>query len=216
MQVSHLGHATVLVATSRTQILIDPGGLSSGWHDLTDLDVIAITHQHADHLDRTRLGGLLASNPDALLVTDADTARQLRDHDVAAEVLTPGEQLRSQDVTVTAVGGRHAIIHADIPRIGNVGLIIEQDDGARILHPGDALDAIPKGIDVLALPINAPWASLSQTIEFTGAVDAPHVIPIHDALLSEAGRGIYLRLLGELTHDGITPTDLSDGTRLTL
>ena len=45
------------------------------------------------------------------------------------------------DVLVTAVGGQHAIIHRDIPRIGNVGYVLRSEGEPTLFHPGDAYDA---------------------------------------------------------------------------
>ena len=40
MQITHLGHAAVLVETERARILIDPGNFSDRWHGITDLDAV--------------------------------------------------------------------------------------------------------------------------------------------------------------------------------
>ena len=51
MRITSLGHACLLVETGDQRILIDPGTFSPGFQDLTDLDAIVVTHQHADHVD---------------------------------------------------------------------------------------------------------------------------------------------------------------------
>lgn len=214
MQVSHLGHATLLVETDRARILVDPGTLSDAWVGLTDLSMVVITHQHADHLDIDRVPGFLAANRDATVVTEAATAAILADHGVPATVMAAGGEIGVGDLTVTGHGDTHARIHPQIPLIPNLGVVIEQADGARILHPGDALEVAPT-VDVVALPIAAPWASVAMLADWTVEVAAPHVVPIHDALLSDAGRAVHLRLLRELTGD-IAMADLADGSRLTL
>ena len=214
MQVSHLGHASLLVETDRARVLVDPGTLSDGWLGLTDLAMVVVTHQHADHLDLERLGPVLTANPDAILVTEPATAAVLADHDVPATVLATGEGRRAGDLTVTGHGTIHARVHPRIPPVPNLGIVVEQDDGARILHPGDALEVTPS-VDVVALPIAAPWASVADLADWAVEVGAPHVVPIHDALLSPAGRAVHLRLLRELTDD-IAVADLADGSRLTL
>jgi hypothetical protein len=92
-------------------------------------------------------------------------------------------------VLVTAVGGQHAVIHRDIPRIGNVGYVLRSEGQPSLLHPGDALDAVPDGIDVLAVPAYGPWAAMKETIDFVRAVGALEGFLIHDELLSDSGRG---------------------------
>ena len=100
-----------------------------------------------------------------------------------------------------AVGGEHATIHRDIPMIGNIGVLLRADGEPTLFHPGDAYAATPQGVDVLAVPLVAPWAALKETVEFTRAVGAPKAIPMHDAIVSDGGRGFYVMLLDQLTSD---------------
>lgn len=73
MRITHLGHACLLVESAGRR-LIDPGSFSSGFAGLADLDAVLVTHQHADHLDRAALPGLLAANAQATLVTDSQSS----------------------------------------------------------------------------------------------------------------------------------------------
>jgi hypothetical protein len=114
-------------------------------------------------------------------------------------------------VTVTGVGGRHAVIHEDIPRIGNVGLLVAADGEPTLFHPGDMIDTAPDGVDVLAVPLNAPWCAAKETATFLRAVGAPAALPIHDALLSPAGRATYLRVLGGLLPERTQWVDAPNG-----
>ena len=90
------------------------------------------------------------------------------------------------------------MIHADIDRIGNVGMLLSADGEPTLLHPGDSYEATPAGVDVLAVPVSAPWCAFKETVEFTRSVGARTLVPVHDALLSERGRALYLRQLGAL------------------
>ena len=40
---------------------------------------------------------------------------------------SPDEQTVIGDVLITGVGGQHAVIHRDIPRIGNVGVLLRAE-----------------------------------------------------------------------------------------
>jgi L-ascorbate metabolism protein UlaG (beta-lactamase superfamily) len=104
------------------------------------------------------------------------------------------------DVAVTAVGSRHAVIHDDIPRIGNVGLVVQAPGVPTLLHPGDSYETTPSGIDVLAVPLNAPWSAFKETVDFVRAVAPATAFPIHDGLLNGVGRALYLRQLTALGH----------------
>ena len=215
MLITHLGHSAVLVETDDARILIDPGNFSDAWHRLTDLDAVLITHQHPDHLDPQQMPALLASNPDARVFAEPSILDQVAAGDLpnlgkAAEALPADRQEAVGDVLISAVGGQHAVIHPDLPRIGNVGYVLRSEGQPTLFHPGDALDAIPSGVDILAVPAYGPWAAMKETVDFVRAVGALEGFPIHDGLLNERGFGLVLRRVDEMT--GTKLVDLRSGT----
>jgi L-ascorbate metabolism protein UlaG (beta-lactamase superfamily) len=203
MRITHLGHAAVLVETDDARILIDPGNLSDSWHELTDLDAVLVTHQHPDHLDPGHIGALLTANPAATVLVEPSILQQVAEGDIPelprATAFRPDEQAVVADVLITGVGGQHAVIHRDIPRIGNVGYVLRSAGQPTFFHPGDAYDTAPQGIDILAMPAYGPWAAMKELIDFVRAVGALEGFPIHGELLNDRGYNLVMSRIEELT-----------------
>ena len=203
MRISHLGHAAVLVETDDARILIDPGNLSDAWHSLSDLDGVLVTHQHPDHMDPENIGPLLAANPTAKVLVEPSILSLVDGGQIptlpSATPFAADDQTVVGDVLITGVGGQHAIIHRDIPRIGNVGFVLRSAGQPTLFHPGDAYDTAPQGIDVLAMPAYGPWAAMKETIDFVRAVGALEGFSIHDELLNDRGRRLVMSRVDELT-----------------
>lgn len=205
MQITHLDHSCVLLEVADQRILIDPGTFSdvSGVRDLT---AVLVTHQHPDHVDPAQLASLLSANPQARVLLEEQTVDALTeaagDHRDRLERMTTGTDIDLGTVSVSPVGQRHAFIHEFVPRIDNTGLVIRADDEPTVFHPGDALDAEPGHVDVLLVPVNAPWARVGDTVSFVRRVAPSRVVPIHDGLLNDTGRAMYLNHIGTHGADG--------------
>lgn len=206
MQITHLGHSTVLIESAGTRILIDPGNFGSAWHSLTGLDAIVITHSHPDHADPEALPALLAANPKAAVLTEPTVPAIVALPQ--ARALHSGDEIAVGGLTMKVVGGWHAVIHPDIPPIGNVGVVLSAAGEPTFFHPGDELDTIPPGIDILAIPAYGPWADMEETIDFVRAVKAPWGFLIHDGLLGPRGWNLVFGRLNAMTNT--TVVDLRD------
>jgi L-ascorbate metabolism protein UlaG (beta-lactamase superfamily) len=212
MRITHFGHSAVLVETGDARVLIDPGNFSDDWHSVTDLDAILITHSHPDHADPEHLPALVKANPSATVYVEPSIVlaeESGKFPEVGADALAAGEQVVVGDLLITGVGGQHAVIHRDIPQIGNVGYVLRSEGQPTLFHPGDALTAVPDGVDILGVPLMGPWAAMKETIDFVRAVGALEGFPIHDGLLNERGRSLVYGRVADMT--GTRMTDMHSG-----
>lgn len=184
MRIVHFGHSCVLLETATARLLLDPGGFSSGFEDVRDLTAILITHQHPDHLDEARLPALVAANPDATLVVDPDTQAVITKLGLTATVAGAGDALELGGAAINAVGGQHATIYRDFPGITNAGYVI--DHGA-FYHPGDSFHVPEQAIDVLGVPVYAPWMKIAEAADYVHAVKPRVSVPIHEGMLNNPG-----------------------------
>lgn len=203
MQLTHLGHSCVLVEVADQRILIDPGTLAA-FDDVRDLTAVLVTHQHPDHVDPARLAGLLDANPRARAWMEPQAADAVTEaaagHDLGR--MTSGRALELGPVTVTPVGQRHAVITDYVPRIDNLGYVVRAEGEPTLFHPGDALDADPGEVDVLCVPVNAPWAKVAETVEFVRRIAPGRAVPVHDGLLNDTGRELYVGHVSRFGADG--------------
>ena len=105
------------------------------------------------------------------------------------------------------VGDQHALIHEDIARITNVGVRLDAEGEPSFFHPGDALDAEPGPVDVLAFPLQAPWQRSRDMTGFLRKHAASNAVPVHDGLLQPRGRDLYL---GQAARLGSPDTRIHD------
>jgi L-ascorbate metabolism protein UlaG (beta-lactamase superfamily) len=202
MQLTHFGHSCLLAdfsddSAGEATILFDPGTFSHGFEGITGLSAILITHQHLDHADTSRLPALVDANPQAALYADPQTAAQLGDPWTAVQV---GDEFTVGHLTVRGAGGRHAVIHPEIPVIDNISYLVGDDrHAARLMHPGDALFTPGEPVEVLATPAAAPWMKIAEAVDYLRAVAPARAVPIHQGIIAPDARGIYHGRLAEMT-----------------
>ncbi|MER8091812.1 MBL fold metallo-hydrolase [Streptomyces goshikiensis] len=187
-------HSCVQLEKDGRVLVIDPGAFSESDAGL-GADALLVTHEHPDHYDEGRLRAALDANPAAALWTLRSVAEKLapafpgRVHTVGH-----GDAFTAAGFEVQVHGELHAVIHPDIPRVTNVGYLVE----GSLFHPGDALTVPDAPVDTLMLPVHAPWNKVAEVIDYLREVKPRRAIDVHDAYLSEIARPIYDTVLGAL------------------
>ncbi|MFB7634252.1 MBL fold metallo-hydrolase [Streptomyces sp. NPDC056149] len=206
MELTKKTHACVRIVKDGQTLVIDPAVFSEE-DAAVGADAILVTHEHMDHFNEERLRRAMEANPAAEIWTLASVAGQIsaafpgRVHTVGE-----GDAFTAAGFEVEVHGQMHAVIHPDIPRITNVGFLL---DGGAVFHPGDAL-TVPEGrsVDTLLLPVHAPWNKIAEVIDYVRAVAPRRSVDIHDSLLQDHARPVYdgmIEKLGGAGHDRLAP-----------
>ncbi|WP_424890500.1 MBL fold metallo-hydrolase [Streptomyces sp. XH2] len=211
MKLTKKSHACVLLEKDGRTLAIDPGAFSEE-DAAVGADAILVTHEHPDHFAEDRLRAALDANPAAELWTLRSVAEQIAPaFPGRVHIVGEGDAFTAAGFDVQVHGQLHAVIHPDIPRITNVGYLV---DGS-VFHPGDALTLPGVPVDTLMLPVMAPWNKISEVIDYVRELAPRLAIDVHDALLTDLARPVYDRMLTP-ARVGAEHTRLAPGEAVTL
>lgn len=190
MKLTKFEHACFAVESENNLVLIDPGNLTTDLGRPENLVAVVITHQHADHFHIETLVKLLAANPAAKIFAPKAVVEQINS-DLPHQEVSAGEIVEVSNFKLEFFGGSHSVIHETIAPIDNLGVMINNS----VYYPGDSFTQPNRPVDVLALPVSAPWLKISETMNFLQAVKPRFAFPTHNAVLSAAGQEIVDRML---------------------
>ncbi|RIX28671.1 MBL fold metallo-hydrolase [Amnibacterium setariae] len=195
MRITKLEHAALILEEAGRRLVVDPGGLTNPILGVDSVDAVVITHEHADHWTGDQLKRLLDANPGVPILGPSGVARAAEGFDV--RVVAPGETVEIASWTLRFFGGNHAVIHASIPVIENVGVLVNE----RLYYPGDSF-YIPLGVEVdtLAAPAGAPWLKISEAMDYVTQLKPKRAFGTHDGVLSAAGVGLVHDRLKAVTE----------------
>jgi L-ascorbate metabolism protein UlaG (beta-lactamase superfamily) len=208
VRITKYEHATLHLALGDESLVIDPGVFLSH-PDITGVVAIVITHEHTDHWTAEQVRRILEKNPGATVFAPQGVADQADDLEIA--VVAPGDTVEAGSFKLEFFGGTHAVIHASIPVIDNVGVLVNDE----LYYAGDSY-AVP-GVDVgtLAAPIGAPWLKIGEAMDYVLAVKPKRAFYVHDMTLSVAGKQMAAaRLKWATEQGGGTFTELQPGETL--
>ncbi len=201
MRLTKFEHAALLLEDSGKKLFIDPGSFTSPLTDTAGTAAVVITHEHADHWTPEQLGRVLELNPGVPIFAPEGVARAVAAADpaIAVTVVHAGDTVEAGPFTLRFFGGRHAVIHESIPVVDNLGVLVNDE----LYYAGDSF-AIPEGVtvDVLAVPAGAPWMKIAETMDYVLAVKPRRSLPVHEMVLSRAGKDLSNARIGWATEQG--------------
>lgn len=194
MQLTKWTHSCVTLEKDSGKLVLDPGAFSETAPALGGAAAVLVTHEHPDHLDADAVRRALEADSALTLHAPAAVAGRFAEFGDRVTAVGGGESFEVAGFSVRTFGDQHALIHARIPVIANVGYLVDDD----VFHPGDSFTVPEAPVQTLLLPATAPWAKVGEVIDYAVAVRAPRVLPIHEAVSSEIGRGIVYGMVSQI------------------
>ncbi len=170
------------------RILIDPGkynfekGLKVD--DFNKVDVLIITHKHADHFD-LNAAKLIVNLYNPIVLTNPEISVILQNETIGCTIGRIGDRFEFVGFMVTYIKTDHVV---GDEAIVNFGIVIESD-GKRIYHTSDTrlieLQLLPHDKvmepDVLCVPISDRGVvmGIDEALYFTNEIRPKIVIPMH-------------------------------------
>lgn len=163
--ITFIGHGTLMLKAGNTVIHVDPVSGQADYTTLPKGDLILVTHEHGDHLDKKALA--LVTKPDSKTIVSQSCSGKVE----SAEVLTNGQEKSYGDIHIKAVPAYNIVNkHDGIPYHpkGNGNGYVISYGGKRIYIAGDT-ENIPemaelKNIDIAFLPMNLPYTMTPEMV----------------------------------------------------
>lgn len=179
MKIKKIGHCCLLIKTDTLTILTDPGAFSVEQNYVLGIDVILITHEHADHLHTGSIKAILKNNPKAVVITNSGVGRKLTEAGIPFSVLEGTSKTNIEEIAIEAFDCRHEEIFQGIGLVQNTGYFIDD----KLFYPGDSFYNPGRAVDVLALPVAGPWCKVVDVVRYALMVKPKVAFPVHDGML---------------------------------
>ena len=190
MIIKKIGHCCLLIKTGDVTILTDPGMYSDGQNSITGIDLVLITHEHADHFHSASLQEIVKHNPHATIITNSGVGKKLDEIGIPYVILEGINTTSVNGVVLQAFDGKHEEIFEEIGQVQNTGYFI---DGT-LFYPGDSFYVPDKEVPLLALPVAGPWCRLADAIRYCLAIKPKKVFPVHDGMLEPNNTALVQRI----------------------
>lgn len=183
MKITKFGHCCLLIEENEVRILTDPGTYSTKQSEIKNIDIVLITHEHADHFHIDSLKAILKNNHQAEIITNKSVGTLLEKENIAFGIVENDQNSDANGVLIEGFGKDHALMHTSIPPIQNTGYFIAN----KLFYPGDAFTNPRKQVEVLALPVAGPWMKLLEAIDYAVEIKPKICFPVHEGILKQPG-----------------------------
>lgn len=216
MKIRKIAHCCLIIETKTAEgtvrrIMTDPGYYSVEMHEkVNGLDMVLITHEHADHFHIESLKQMVKRIPGLSVITNDAVGDILAREGIEHHIMKDGNAIDHKGIHIEAFGEKHALMHSSIPAVSNVGFMVKCQ-GKTLAFPGDAFTDPKKPVDVLAIPVAGPWMKVSEAIDYGLALKPQIAFPVHDG--TRIGM-LHTFVGGILAKNGIEFLKLEEGEEI--
>ena len=197
MQLIKHAHACVSLIGDQGRIVIDPGTLTpDAAAAVAAAEAVLITHEHFDHFDEDMLAKALDARPELRVYGPASVVGRWEARRGQITAVAAGDRHAVAGFDIAVFGELHALIHRDVPRVANVGYLVDE----KLYHPGDSYHVPEAPVETLLLPTSGPWTKLGEAVDYVREVAPKQAVQIHELLLAEVGQQSAKTMIGNLTE----------------
>lgn len=182
LTISFLGHGTLMFEIGSTVVHVDPVSAEADFAKLPKADLVLVTHEHFDHLDKDAIAAI--RKPDTALVCSKSCASEVD----GAVFLSNGENAEEKGVKIEAVPAYNIEHHRPDgqpfhPKGRGNGYVLTFGD-LRVYVAGDT-ENIPEmkdleDVDVAFLPMNLPYTMTPDMVAGAARIIRPRILyPYH-------------------------------------
>lgn len=208
VKLTKLEHSGMILEQNGAKLIVDPGKFTTPITESAGTVAVIVTHVHDDHWTPEQLARIAERNTRVRVFTPADAVEAIA-ASPAGDVLEvtavgAGDEVAVGPFALRFYGGMHAEIHPSLPRVENVGFVVNDV----FAYGGDSFDVPltadgePLAVDTLAVPAHGPWMKLAEAIDLVDAVRPNRVFAAHEMHLAMAGKTLVTRLLTQ-TVEGL-------------
>jgi len=185
MKITKFAQSCILIESNHKKILVDPGSilfdeslLAEYWNEV---DVILVTHKHADHFCVPAISQML-KNAKTKLYSSSEVARAYSEIDV--NIAKVGDGINGDDFKIEVVDSVHGytpFLKGDGEIDEGLGYIIEIE-GKRIYAVGDSICFMNDyRCDILCVPVSGHGLVMGtfEAALYAKVVEANLAIPVH-------------------------------------
>ena len=176
------GHAGFKIIYGNKKVYIDPYKLSKNYENISDADIVLITHNHFDHLSIEDLKNII--NERTVIVSAQECLSQLKSLKVKESIgVDPRNSVKVDDLKIETVPAYNVDKEFHPKNDKKIGFIVELGND-RLYHTGDS-DMIPEMKDtepsIVLIPVSGTYVMTAE--EASKAVNElinPRIaIPMH-------------------------------------